>query len=87
MNLTLSIDDTTVAKARKAAEAQGTSVQELVRGYLRDLAGEGERDLALARLQAGWASGPGHSAGYMWRRSDAYEGRSVLAGTFDGDRP
>jgi hypothetical protein len=80
MNLTLSIDDATVAKARKVAEAQGTSLQALVRGYLRGVAGDDGRDLALARLQAGWETGPGHSGGYVWRRSDAYEGRAVIEG-------
>ena len=78
MNLTLSIDDATVAKARQVAAAQGTSLQEMVRVYLRGLTGEDDRDRAIERLESGWATGPGHSGGYRFRREDAYDDRKVL---------
>jgi hypothetical protein len=79
MNLTISIDETTVARARKAAEAQGTSVQALVRAFLRDVAGQNDQQALADRLQANWQSGPGDSGGgYVWRREDGYAGRKVL---------
>jgi hypothetical protein len=38
MNLTLSIDEETVREARRRAEAMGTSVNQLIREYLQQLA-------------------------------------------------
>jgi hypothetical protein len=78
MNLTLAIDDETIRKARKVADAQGTSVQELVRAFLRTVAGEGDAAAALERLEAGWRTGPGNSGGsYRGRRADGLDGRTV----------
>ena len=37
MNITLSIDDRVVAKARQIASVRGTSLNQLVRDYLEDL--------------------------------------------------
>lgn len=42
MNLTLSIDDEVIQSARRKAEAMGTSVNQLVREYLEQLAGKGD---------------------------------------------
>ncbi len=39
MNVTLSVDEKTLTKARKRAEALGTSVNQLIRDYLLKLAG------------------------------------------------
>lgn len=79
MNLTIAIDETTVARARKAAEAQGTSVQAMVRAFLRGVAGQDDQQALLNRLRDGWQSGPGDSGGdYQWRREDGYTGRAVL---------
>lgn len=39
MNLTLSVDDEVVQRARQRAEQMGTSVNQLVREYLEQLAG------------------------------------------------
>ena len=40
MNLTLSVDDQIVQKAKKRAEILGTRVNQLVRDYLEQLAGK-----------------------------------------------
>jgi hypothetical protein len=40
MNVTLSIEDEVIRKARRRAEAMGTSVNQLVRDYLEQLAGK-----------------------------------------------
>jgi hypothetical protein len=42
LNLTLSVDDEIVAAARQRAEALGTSVNQLVRDYLEQLAGKSD---------------------------------------------
>ncbi len=41
MNLTLSIEDRLVRRARKRAEAMGKSLNELIRDYLRSITDEG----------------------------------------------
>ena len=43
MNVTLSIDERLMAKARKRAQAMGKSVNQLVRDYLQQLAGKTTR--------------------------------------------
>jgi hypothetical protein len=40
MNITLSADEKTIKRARLAAAARGTTVNELVRRFLEQLAGE-----------------------------------------------
>ena len=44
MNLTLSVDDEVVRQARQIAEATGTSVNQLVRDYLAQLAGKTDHE-------------------------------------------
>ena len=44
MNLTLSIDDQLVERAREVARLQGTSLQELLRAYVATLGGQGQRN-------------------------------------------
>jgi hypothetical protein len=74
-NLTLSIDDELLKRARIRALEQDTSVNSLVRGYLEELASGGSISsgiagfLAFAKsVHAG--SGPG---GRRWTRDDLYE--------------
>lgn len=74
-NLTLSIDEGTLKRARIKAIEQGTSVNALVRRYLEQLAGRStdrlavESFLSLAKgAQAG--SGPGARS---WTRDDIYD--------------
>ena len=75
MNITLSIDEKTVARARERLRAVGRSVNEEIREHLRHVAGEDdeslERDLEFLRNTAG----PGDSTGWNWNREDAYEER------------
>ena len=42
MNVTLSVDDEVILRARRRAEALGTSVNQLVREYLERLAGKSD---------------------------------------------
>jgi hypothetical protein len=75
MNLTLSVDDEVVAKARQSAEALGTSVNQLVREYLERLAGKTDTDSAadaaefvrLSRLAHG------NSRGWKFNRDEIHE--------------
>jgi biopolymer transport protein ExbB/TolQ len=75
MNITLSIDEQTVKRAREKLRAAGKSVNEEIRQHLRHVAGEDdeslERDLEFLRNTAGL----GNSSGWKWNREDAYEER------------
>jgi predicted HicB family RNase H-like nuclease len=51
MNLTLSVDDKLVEKARQVASRQGTSLQALVRQYIETLAGSREGAPLVERLE------------------------------------
>ena len=74
-NITLSADKHLLDRAREVARRQGTSLNELVRGYLRSLVGQ-ESGMATADELLGlMETHGGHSAGRRWRREDAYEGR------------
>jgi plasmid stability protein len=76
-NLTLSIDDDVLRRARIRALERGTSVNAIVRDYLTDFAGTDRARRAVQgfveiaeRSTAG--SGPG---GRTWAREDLYEER------------
>jgi hypothetical protein len=75
-NLTLSVDEATLEKAREMARKRGTSLNALVRDFLDELAGVRQRRTAVQQLQALWAEGGGHSGGRKIGREEAYEGRS-----------
>jgi hypothetical protein len=74
-NLTLTIDERLLKRARVRALEQDTSVNALVRSYLEEYAGRGLHEQGLAGflaltepIHAG--SGP---AGRSWSREDLYE--------------
>jgi len=74
-NLTLTIDEETLRRARIRALELGTSVNALVRAYLSQLAGrstaaEGVAEFLAATKGAGAGSGP---EGRVWTRDDLYD--------------
>ena len=76
MNVTLAIDDELVSRARDLAQRRGTTLNQLVRDYLEELAGSGARARAMERLEQLWSEGPaGDSGGRKIRREEAYEER------------
>lgn len=60
MNLTLSIDDVLVERAREVAREQGTSLNALIRDFIEQLAGQSSGEQLLADFQEMW-SVPGDS--------------------------
>jgi hypothetical protein len=70
MNITLSIDENVVARARKHAEALGKSLNQLIRDYLQTLAdGDPERSVEeFKRL-----SGRGNSRGWRFNRDEIHD--------------
>src|SRR5277367_6477983 len=59
MNVTLSIDEQIVARARKKADALGKSLNQLIRDYLQKLAGGDDPDRSIEELRS--LPGRGHS--------------------------
>ena len=75
MNLTISVDERIVERARKVAQSHGISLQELIRKYLEGVVGLESPEAVGDELLSLMAEHGGHSGGQPIRREDAYEGR------------
>jgi antitoxin component of RelBE/YafQ-DinJ toxin-antitoxin module len=73
VNLTLSIDEDIVRDARRAAEAMGLSLNEAVRRYLADLAGQRSLEEDLAEFRELSMNTGGHSNGWVFNREEIHE--------------
>jgi hypothetical protein len=71
MNVTLSIDEQLLARARKKAEAMGKSLNQAIRDYLQKLAGGDDPERSIAEFQN--LSGQGHSRGWRFDREEIHE--------------
>lgn len=74
MNITLSLDEQIVERAREVARHQGTSLNALIREYVRLLAGELTGDEVLAEFEALW-NDAGDSRGAQLDRGALYDER------------
>ena len=77
MNVTLSIDDEVVARARELATRRGTSVNQLIRDYLDELASEMTSEEILGELEHLWSTSSGDSSGRRWTREELHERAGV----------
>ena len=71
MNVTLSVDEQLVARARKKAEALGKSLNQLIRDYLERLAGSDDPERSIEEFKR--LSGRGHSRGWRFDRDEIHE--------------
>jgi hypothetical protein len=71
MNVTLSVDEQLLARARKKADALGKSLNQLVRDYLQKLAGMDDPEPSIEEFQR--LSGQGHSRGWRFNRDEIHE--------------
>src|ERR1700688_110060 len=71
MNVTLSIDEQLVARARKKADALGKSLNQLIRDYLQKLAGGDDPERSIEEFKR--LSGRGHSRGWRFNRNEIHE--------------
>jgi uncharacterized protein DUF6364 len=76
MNVTLSIDNCTLARARQLAQQRGTSLNQMIRDYLDSLTAS-DPAKTVAELERLWHEEEGDSRGWKWNREDAYD-RPVL---------
>lgn len=72
MNITLSVEDRVVAEARRVAADRGTSLNQLVRDFLKDLTRRDDPEVVIARLEAIWAAESYRSEG-PWTREEIHE--------------
>jgi ABC-type xylose transport system substrate-binding protein len=70
MNVTLSIDEQVVARARKRAEAMGKSLNQMIREYLKKVADD-DPERSIAELRS--LLGRGHSRGWRFNRDEIHE--------------
>jgi hypothetical protein len=75
MNLTLSIDEQIVKRARERLQAVGKSVNEEIRDHLQHIAGVNEKDGDRWFEELRSLSGKGDSHGWRFNRDDIYERR------------
>ncbi|HEX4485853.1 MAG TPA: DUF6364 family protein [Terriglobales bacterium] len=71
MNVTLSIEDQLVARARKKAEALGKSLNQMIRDYLQKVAGSDNPEKSIEEFQR--LSGQGNSRGWRFNRDEIHE--------------
>jgi hypothetical protein len=70
MNVTLSIEDQLVARARKKAEALGKSLNQMIRDYLQTVAGGDDPERSIEEFKR--LSGQGHSHGWRFNRDEIH---------------
>jgi hypothetical protein len=71
MNVTLSIDEQLVVRARKKAEALGKSLNQLIRDYLQTVTGGNDPERSIEEFKQ--LSGKGHSRGWRFNRGEIHE--------------
>lgn len=73
MNITLSIDDRLVARARKKAEAMGKSLNQVIRDYLERLTGTDDPEREIEELARLSRAGRGRAKGWKFDRDQLHE--------------
>ena len=71
VNLTLSVDEQLVQRARKRASALGKSLNQLIRDYLQMLAGGDDPERSIKEFKR--LSGRGYSRGWQFNRDEIHE--------------
>jgi hypothetical protein len=75
MNVTLSVNDDVILRARRRAEALGTSVNQLVRDYLDQLAGTSDPNEDATEFARLSKLAHGDSRGWKFDRDELHERR------------
>jgi hypothetical protein len=70
MNITLSVDEQVVARARKRAQALGKSLNQVIRDYLQTLADD-DPERSIEEFKQ--LSGRGNSHGWRFNRDEIHE--------------
>ena len=70
MNITLAVDEKLADRARQAAQAMGKSLNQVVREYLEQLAGQEQLDAELEAFKQSTANTPGRLGGWKFNRDE-----------------
>ena len=70
-NLTLSVDEKTIERARTAAQAMGTSLNQVVRAHIERLSGADQRLTDHDAFEARALTGKGRLNGWKFDRDEA----------------
>ena len=70
MNVTLSLDEQIVTRARKRAAALGKSLNQLIRDYLQTVAGGDDPERSIEEFKR--LSGRGNSRGWRFDRNEIH---------------
>lgn len=73
MNVTLSVDEEVLQQARRRAEALGTSLNQLVRDYLEQIAGRTDSNADAAEFEQLSRLSGGNSGGWKFNREELHE--------------
>ena len=73
MNVTLSIDEQLVERARRVAAAMGKSLNQVIREHLQAITARGDAGSFASELRQLSAAAGGHSRGRRFTREDAHE--------------
>jgi len=73
MNLTLAVDDRLVEQARKIAESQGKSLNQVIREYLEELTAPSTTAGEMEELRRLSLEGQGRSRGWKFDRQEIHE--------------
>ena len=73
MNVTFSIDDETLARARELARQRGVSLDQLIQDYLHELTARMSADEMIEKLNELWNNSGGNSGGRTWTREELHE--------------
>lgn len=71
VNITLSIDENLVERAREKLRATGKTINQEIREHLQHIVGDDDLERDLEFLEKN--SGLGDSKGWKWNRDDVYE--------------
>jgi hypothetical protein len=77
MNVTLSLDEKLLERARKLAARRGISLNQMIRDYLAEVTGDPSPEELIEELDGLWASSRGDSGGWRFDREELHD-RSVL---------
>ena len=73
MNVTFSIDDETLARARELANQRGVSLDELIQSFLEELTSQLSATEMIEKLDSLWSSSGANSGGRTWTREELHE--------------
>jgi hypothetical protein len=73
MNITLSVDEQVAQRARQAAQRMGKSLNQLVRDYLEQLAGESRRGQQWSQFEEACLNSKARLDGWQFNRDEANE--------------